>query len=219
MFRKPTFYSQEGQDSFLENTVFRGYKRGIFVDVGAYDGVSLNNTLFFEKERGWTGINIEPHPDFFKELAAKRPNCRNLNVAIDKTEGMTDFLHIDGPTSVLSGIVANYDPRHLLRVERENAELGTHRKVIQVPTRRLDSIFREHGVNRVHYMSIDVEGSEMNCIQTINFDEVYIDVLGFENNFNDNSAPIIEYLVQKGYRRIPFPGCDIFMIHGRSPFA
>ena len=215
----PTYYSQEGQDAFLEMNVFRGHRRGVFVDVGAYDGVSLNNTLFFEKERNWTGLNIEPHPDFFKELAAARPNCTNLNVAIDATEGMTDFLHIDGPTSVLSGIVANYDPRHMARVERENAELNTHRKVIQVPTRRLDTIFREHGIKRVHYLSIDVEGSEMKCIQTINFDEVYIDVIGFENNFNDASVPIVEYLIQKGYRVLPVRCCDIFMIRNGSPFA
>ena len=29
-----TFYSQDKQDYFLENSVFKGYKNGVFVDVG-----------------------------------------------------------------------------------------------------------------------------------------------------------------------------------------
>lgn len=42
-----TFYSQDKQDYNLEKYVFKGYKNGIFVDVGAYDGKDINNTLFF----------------------------------------------------------------------------------------------------------------------------------------------------------------------------
>lgn len=44
-----TFYSQDSQDMYLEKTIFKGYKNGFFVDVGAHDGVSINNTLHFEK--------------------------------------------------------------------------------------------------------------------------------------------------------------------------
>jgi hypothetical protein len=39
-----TFHSQYQQDQFLEQQVFKGFKNGVFVDVGAHDGVSLNNT-------------------------------------------------------------------------------------------------------------------------------------------------------------------------------
>ena len=48
------FYSQDNQDSYLETNVFKGYKNGFYVDVGAHDGVSLNNTLYFEKNNNWT---------------------------------------------------------------------------------------------------------------------------------------------------------------------
>ena len=54
------FYSQYKQDYFLENTVFKGYKNGFFVDVGSHDGKTINNTLYFELINNWTGINIEP---------------------------------------------------------------------------------------------------------------------------------------------------------------
>jgi len=44
-----TFYSQYCQDRSLENCIFKSFKNGVFMDVGAHDGVDLNNTLFFEK--------------------------------------------------------------------------------------------------------------------------------------------------------------------------
>ena len=43
------FYSQDNQDRYFEFFVFKGFKNGVYVDVGAHDGVSLNNTLYFEK--------------------------------------------------------------------------------------------------------------------------------------------------------------------------
>ena len=55
------FYSQENQDSYLETNVFKGFKHGFFVDVGAYDGKHINYTLYFEETNQWTGINIEPN--------------------------------------------------------------------------------------------------------------------------------------------------------------
>jgi hypothetical protein len=43
------FYSQDSQDEFLETHVFKGFRNGVFMDVGAHDGISINNTLYFEK--------------------------------------------------------------------------------------------------------------------------------------------------------------------------
>ena len=54
------YYSQDKQDEFLEKNVFKGLKNGFFVDIGAHDGKSINNTLYFEENNNWTGINIEP---------------------------------------------------------------------------------------------------------------------------------------------------------------
>lgn len=212
------YYSQLGQDEVLDTKVFQGYKRGVFVNVGAYDGVCFDNTLFFERERGWTGINIEPS-HMFADLCKNRPNCINLNVAVSDTDGTAEFLDIDGNPGMLSGLHANYDPRHLQRIERETTEAAVERRIVPVQTRRLETIFKEHRVSRVHCLSIDVEGSEFKCIQSINFSAVFIDVIVFENNYRDTSRPIVEYLQQKGYRMAPIIADDIFMYHKDSPFA
>ena len=64
------YYSQYGEDFILWN--FFDYKEhGFFIDVGAFDGKHLSNTLSFE-EHGWKGICIEPVSEYFK-LCKKSP--------------------------------------------------------------------------------------------------------------------------------------------------
>ena len=50
------FHSQDNQDKYLETNIFKGYINGVYVDVGAHDGISINNTLYFEKNNNWSGI-------------------------------------------------------------------------------------------------------------------------------------------------------------------
>jgi FkbM family methyltransferase len=214
------FYSQENQDQLLETYVFKGFKRGIFVDVGAWDGVVFNNTLFFERERGWTGLNIEPHPDLFAKLVANRPTCTNVNVAITDRNGEGEFVAISGDTSMLSGLKENYDVRHLNRIARETTDLKTDTSVIQVPVKRLDTLFRETNTRRVHYLSIDAEGSEFAILRSIDFDFTFIDVIGFEANYPDTASQIVQYLESKGYVRLPIVNSnDVFMIYKDSVFT
>ena len=85
------YCSQDNQDKFLEENVFKGYKNGIFVDVGAHDGISINNTLYFEKYNNWTGVNIEPIKNVFDSLLKNRPNSININCAVCNSDGETDF--------------------------------------------------------------------------------------------------------------------------------
>ena len=56
------FFSQTGQDRLLFEHFFRGKRNGVFVDVGAYDGTTFSNTLFFERSMGWSGLCVEPLP-------------------------------------------------------------------------------------------------------------------------------------------------------------
>ena len=41
------YYSQYGQDKFLTEFLFKNKKNGIFVDIGANDGISFSNSYFF----------------------------------------------------------------------------------------------------------------------------------------------------------------------------
>jgi len=212
-----TYYSQCGQDSFLDKNVFRGFKNGVFVDAGAHDGVTINNTIFFESIHNWSGINIEPIKSVYDKLVLNRPSCININCAVSDSDGNSEFIINSGYTEMLSGLKSTYDTRHCQRLSNEIKQMGGTTQTISVETKRLESIFDIHNIKHVHYLSIDVEGAEFNVIKSIDFTKVFIDVIGFENNFDDSSVPIIKYLETKGYSVI-LHSTDIFMKHKDSEF-
>ena len=212
-----TFHSQYQQDEYLEHNVFNEYKNGVFMDIGAHDGVSLNNTLYFEKQHNWTGLNVEPIKSVYDKLTVNRPSCINLNCAVSDIDGTAQFYCNTGYTEMLSGLKSNYDERHFERLNRENRENNTKTQVIDVETKRMDTICDTYNIKRIHYLTIDVEGAEFEVIKSINFDKVFIDVIEFENNYDDASKPIITYLESKNFVII-HKNLDIFMINKSSEF-
>ena len=216
------FYSQEFQDKILNDNVFKDYKNGFFIDIGAHNGVEINNTLFFENNCNWKGINIEPLSDEYEKLLENRPNCININCAISENEGSAKFLSssIDNGSvgqNMLSGLKDHYDERHYRRLSKEIKKHGGNIKVINVETKRLETICDLHNIKHVNYLSIDVEGAEFSVIKSIVFDKVFIDVIGFENNYPDSSIKIVEYLQEKDFKII-HTGLDILMINKKSEF-
>ena len=119
---------------------------------------------------------------------------------------------------MISGIKNTFDRRHIQRLQIENKQHGSTTEIIEVETKKLETICDSHKISHINYLSIDVEGAEFEVIKSINFDKVYIDVIGFENNYNDTSLPIVEYLKERNYVVIHV-SLDIFMIHKNSIFV
>lgn len=211
------FNSQDKQDYYLETHVFKGYKNGFFVDVGAHDGISFNNTLYFEKYNNWTGINIEPIKKVYDRLVINRPKSININCAVCNKDGTSNFFSNTGYTEMISGLEDHFDSRHLQRLKKENQQMGSTTEIINVETKKLETILDSFFIKHINYLSIDVEGAEFDVIKSINFDKVFIDVIGFENNYNDTSIPIIKFLEDKNFKVI-HKSLDIFMINQNSIF-
>jgi FkbM family methyltransferase len=211
------YNSQDKQDEFLEKVIFKGYKNGFFMDIGAHDGITINNTLYFEKYNNWNGVNIEPIKDVFDKLIINRPKNININCAICNSIGKEDFICNVGYTEMISGLKNNYDIRHFERLDRENLINNSTTKIIEVDTQKIENICDDYNIKIINYLSIDVEGAEFEVIKSINFEKVFIDVIGFENNYDDSSIPIIKYLESKNYVIIK-KSLDIFMINIKSQF-
>jgi len=211
------FFSQYEQDKYLEDNVFKGHKNGTYFDVGAHNGVTFNNTLYFARFNNWKGINIEPIKSVFEQLIINRPYAVNLNCAVSNNDGTAEFICNTGYTEMLSGLKHEYDSRHNARLQNEIKQNGGTTKIIKVETKKIETICDDNNITHINYLSIDVEGAEFDVIKSINFDKLFIDVIEFENNYDDNSIPIIEYLKNKNYVII-HKSIDIFMIHKNSVF-
>lgn len=181
--------------SGLEDTVLElcgNIKNGFFIDIGAHDGITGNNTEFFEK-LGWSGVCFEPHPKLFSKLEKNR-SCDVFNFAIWDRDGKVDFLSIDGQVDMLSGIVESYDPRHVNRINYELSSVGGSSEHVFVDSKKFSSVIEK---KEIDFLSLDTEGSELQILKTIDFDIFKIKVICVENNYNDSE--IDNFLKSKGY--------------------
>ncbi len=196
------YSSQLGQDVLVDR-LLAGRRDGVFVDVGAHDGVTLSNSYFFERERGWSGVCIEPSPEVFPRLAAAR-SAICVNAAIGPRGGTAEFNMIEGEGEMLSGMSSAYSARHRRRLQADpNAAAST---AVTVNVRRLDEVLREHWIHRVDLLSIDVEGGEAGVLDSITMAEFSVEFVFVENNYS--SLAIRRRMWKQGYQLLMRLGWD-----------
>ncbi|NOT00377.1 MAG: FkbM family methyltransferase [Phycisphaerales bacterium] len=203
----PTYRAQFGEDRILDQ-VFRGRTDGYFIEVGAYDGVTLSNTYRLES-LGWHGILVEPIPALCEKAARSRTRARVYHGACSRRDhrGTARFTVTQG-VPVLSFL--KNDPEHTERCLREGATLVE----IDVPVCPLDDIIRHERRNphlgvgpwtpdvgwSIDLVSIDVEGAELDVLDGFSLDRFKPKVLVLENERAGGSA-IEPYLNQRGYSK------------------
>lgn len=196
------FFSQAGQDAYLDERVFKGKEGGTFVEVGGYDGITGSNCLFFELMRGWNGLLIEPSP-LYHGKAARFRRCTCLRLAVAESAGEAEFLEIQEGMKQMSGLVSSYDQGLLARVQ---ADPRHQAKKIQVKTRPLAQILDSHHLREIDFVSLDVEGAEKAILASFPFERYKITAWTVENNAGDREIPQI--MQEKGYRRVEAFGMD-----------
>jgi len=198
----PDFFSQSGQDRFLHEEIFNGRCGGTFVDIGGYDGISGSNTLFFERQLGWTGLLLEPASLPF-ETAQKTRSCACRQFAVGRGPAEAAFFEILSGYTQMSGLEESYD-RTMLQTVRANP---AHREeLVSVPVRPIQDLLEEAAIERIDYLSLDVEGGEWAVLETFPFDTVPVEAWSIENNSGD--PDISRFMAGKGYEVVEFIGTD-----------
>lgn len=203
-------FASHGQDLFIAEQLLPHVSNGVFVEVGANDGVTLSNTCYLERELEWTGIAVEPLPATYRRLEANR-SCHTVQGCVSDTEGEARFLEITGDCEMLSGLVGKYDAQHRRRIRRNlKRHQGTSRQ-ITVPCHTLESLLAQHDITHVHYLSVDTEGGEIDILKSIDFGRIPIDVVSAENNYFDGALE--SYMQSHGYTLAAIAGVDEIYCH------
>jgi FkbM family methyltransferase len=190
------YYSQLGQDVLLDRCLFDRREHGVFVDVGAHDGLSLSNSAALERERAWSGLLIEPNPDVFAVLKSQRRSTA-LNLALGAERGQAEFTVLTGYSQMLSGLTLNYVDEHRARIERELREHGGETRSIAVRVAPLQEILEEHGIDHVDVLMIDTEGSELSVLAGLDLRKTSVDVILVEENYG--GGPVQQLLMEQEY--------------------
>lgn len=206
---KLSYNSQYKQDEFIDKVLFGKKNNGFFIDIGAHDGISLSNSLFFEKHREWKGICVEPNPIVYKKLIRNRTSL-NLNVCIGKANEIAKFTQIKGYSEMLSGMTTKYDERHLERINNEIKFYGGEISEIDVEMIRLDTIENINNTT-IDFISIDTEGNEFDILKSIDFKMLNVIAIVVENNYQDKY--LREYLFINKYVLLACLHTDEIYIH------
>lgn len=144
-------FSQFGEDALVWKH-FGRRPNGFFVEVGANHPTELSNTWFLE-QRGWSGILIEPLTEKCTLLREARKASRVFQVAIGAAEGR-GLVELKIPSQDVCAMVKVPKPKNMVAVKTETVRLAT-----------LDDILAEAGNPRIDFVSIDVEGMEMDVLR------------------------------------------------------
>ena len=140
-----------------EKELVRAYfgERGasFFVEVGANDPKLLSQTWHLE-EKGWRGILVEPNPSCAEALRQHRKNAVVFQVACSSPENSGEALFHFSKSNALSGLQQHVDDP---RIVYERSEL------VKVMT--LDAVLEKAGNPQIDFLSIDVEGTELDVLR------------------------------------------------------
>lgn len=168
---------------------------GTFVELGGYDGLDQTNTLWLER-RGWRGVLIEAVPDFAAACRKNRPLAKVFNAACvsrDHPGGEVE-LHQVGLMSLVAGARAPAEQEEWIRRGEQVQKIS--RSSCRAAARTLSSILDEAGVTQVDLLSLDVEGSELDVLDGLDWGRHAPTWLLVEDS---GSGRITEWLAGQGY--------------------
>ena len=201
-----TDFSQIGQSKYIDGLLL-SKKNGFFVESGGYDGEGHSNSVFFELERGWTGILIEAMPKYYKRILSKNRQIYALNACLaSKRPLVAKFRASD----VLSSRTSEMRKEHENRI---NKEFGNKTVYLYVPCFSLNTILKALDVNKVDYFSLDIEGGEFSALQGLDFKNIDITSLSIEyNGFEDAKNKMQPHMEANGYKLTKDDKQDIYFL-------
>lgn len=179
-------------------------QNGIFIDVGAYDGLEGSNTYLLENY-GWDGICIEPNPISFNRLTQNR-KCKCLNIALSDMDDFKEFISINGYAEQISCIYNTAPEEHLKRIENEISLWGGQQNKIAIQCKTFNSVI---DIVDIEYVSIDAECHELNILKGTDFKKYNIKVISYENN-GYSIDQCEEFLLNHGFEYLTTIDIDKF---------
>lgn len=211
----PEGIKSKGQKNQVDRILqhFNNKKNGFFIEAGAWDGEQLSNTIFLETQLGWTGLLVEPNKGAFDLLVTKKRNSYSINSCL-ATRGYAEKVKFD-TANLLGKIAIDDDPNKEAKENDilyfENSPEFQHKEIaretVTVQCFPLYSILLALGNPRVDFLSLDIEGSEMDVLRTIPFDKIDIELLLIETN-QSNITAMIALMSNAGYEATEVPPFD-----------
>ena len=165
-------------------------ENGIYIEIGALDGISHTNTMLLEQYFNWNGILVEPNPQFSSHLKKNRGNN-----------------HLD-----FSSVSSRSGKKLQLRIAKNKGHSSlsefTNLATIYEDEFQVDSITLNHLTRKyllpvkINYLSIDTEGGELKILEIFTFKDYDLEFISIEHNYGPERQVINKLLTRHGFTRV-----------------
>lgn len=210
-------YSQHFEQKVI--TDYFGNFVGTLLDIGANDGVTFSNSRAL-LELGWYGVLVEPSEKTFGKLVE---NCQPFtgkvmlhNVGIADHCGQAPFFEsgglIGGDHSLVSSMKEEETERWKKKSKPEDPIVEFNKTTI--PVIDFATLLKNSGNPQFDFITIDVEGMELEILKQIDFNTIGCTLICIEYNGKPDMAEAYDKL-------IPYPVLHknkTNIIYGKSRF-
>ena len=195
-------FGQWAEDVLIRKLFPKSKKDGVYLDIGAYHPFTHSNTAYFWM-KGWRGFNVDANPNTIQLFQKTRPTDTNIWSAIvpraDYDNGTRQVsLLLPNKADYASGIAATGTV--LASVGSERGFAATQ----QVPAMSISALIEKHGVKKIDYLNIDIEGYDEVILGELDFTLIAPDVVSIED-YSENfeqllSSNITSLMSQRHYK-------------------
>jgi FkbM family methyltransferase len=212
MFPPVSYYRSKSFSQVWEDRLIAQYlneSKGTYVDIGAGMPIWGSNTYYFYKKK-WSGVTVDPIQSNFRMQKIIRPRDKQYQKIISSNKTGITFYQLS-PWE-LSTTDLNLMQERIAR----GAKLIRTKESFSIS---LELIYLENPIIRPSLLSIDVEGAEMDVLQSNNWNKYIPDIICIEeiNNPLQNSE-IRTYLLDKDFELVAYNGLSSIYIWKQTKF-
>jgi FkbM family methyltransferase len=198
-------FSQWGEDALILRFFGEGY-RGTFFEAGAHHPTAISQTYLLELA-GWTGVLVEALPQLKDQFELLRPKSRLICKALGAPERAGQVLDFVTPAD------GNLAEARLLE-SREQAPDGAAVQRVELTT--ISDVLMDAGVEKLDYLSLDIEGHELAAFRGLDFDRWRPRLILVEDYMYN--LKLHWFLKSKRYRLVYRTGSNNWYVPRGTPF-
>jgi FkbM family methyltransferase len=167
--------------------------KGVFLDIGAFEPITISNSYHFEKN-GWDVYCFEANTNQIPILKSLRKNVYNYAI-YDEDKDLVDFnvVTTHNWTAGFSAVEISSEYLKIFPQDFQNLE------IIKVPQKKMNTVLENElpHIKKIDIISLDIEGGELKCLKGFDLKKYEPKIIVVENVNNDKI--IYEYLCENGY--------------------
>ena len=174
---------------------FNGLCFGIYLEMGALDGVRYSNSYFFNRVLSWRGVLIELGPTNYASLERNRKNeLATVHAGVCNHTSKLHYVERGAVGGIWEFMAESYKKKYYPKASLAGTKL--------IDCRPLRDILKQHVGEPFYFdfFTLDVEGAELAVLESLNFSEVGFGIVAVECNVDElKNRAVQTLLAEKGY--------------------